>query len=108
MAKGLAQLWVGILVGLTLCSLAVFDEMNFRQNILALPAETAIRPMGMAVTAIGLALAGVLFGLPFSVLGLLKVYARGKPSLLLLGIIGIVFCYCLCLSVSICSTRRFG
>lgn len=82
--------WIGVLLGGLLCCTTLYIELNFRHAVLALPVGTSIRPMGMAVMEVGLILAGLLLGVPFSVLGMVLARAERRRVSFWLGVVGLV------------------
>ena len=82
--------WVGVIIGTVLCCIAIGFQVEFRLALVALPANAAIRPMGLAVIIFGLALGGLLLGVPFSILGIMLARTERKRVSLWLGWIGLI------------------
>jgi hypothetical protein len=82
--------WIGAIIGVLICCVAIYSELKFRDAVMVLPVGTAIRPMGFAVTEGGLFLFGLLLGVPISALGIALARVERKRVSRWLGIAGLV------------------
>lgn len=86
----IAPIWIGLVIGVTLCCAAIWFQLEFRRALEALPVEATVRPSAQAVIPIGLAVGGLIIGVPYAILGIAVANVERQRYGILLGVVALV------------------